>query len=429
MRLGGRLGAAIEVLDDIETRHRPAADAMRDWGLSHRFAGSGDRAAVGNLVYDALRRRHAAAWLLDDDSPRALILGSFLLENRLNVAALEEALAGDPFAPAQLSEREREALAGRKDNPMPDTVRANVPEWCLPLLKQVFGEAWVEECAALCDRPPLDLRANTLKGTRDRVVKALARHGAEPTRIAPQGVRIPPIEGYGRHPSLQGTEAFQRGWFEVQDEGSQIVAELAGAESGMQVLDYCAGAGGKTLACSARMQNRGQIFAFDADPQRLMPIHERIRRAGCRNVQIVFSQERLVGMEGQFDLVLVDAPCTGSGTWRRRPDAKWRLSAQRLETRVADQSAILDAVSPLVKPGGVIAYITCSIFEEENGRQVEAFLRRNPAFELADHDALWRARFPHASVPVRISANGITLTPATTDTDGFFFAMLGRRGH
>lgn len=428
MRPGGRLAAAIEVLTDIEARHRPAADAMRDWGLSHRFAGSGDRAAIGNLVYDALRRRNAAAWLLDDASPRALVLGSFLLENGLEVAALEEALAGNPFAPEPLNDRERAALAERRDNPKPDAVRANVPEWCLPMVQQAFGEAWVDECAALAERPPLDLRANTLKTTRKRVLKALAKLGAVPARIAHHGVRIPAIAGYGRHPSVQATEAFQRGWFEVQDEGSQIVAELAGAEAGMQVLDYCAGAGGKTLACSARMQNRGQIFAFDADPLRLKPIHERIRRAGCRNVQVVFDRERFASMEQQLDLVLVDASCTGSGTWRRRPDAKWRLSPHGLETRVADQATILDAASQFVKPGGRLAYITCSIFDEENGRQVEAFLQRNPAFGLADHEALWRARFPDADAPVRIHQEGITLTPATTGTDGFFFAMLERRG-
>ena len=426
MRLGGRLAAAIEVLEDIETRNRPAADAMRDWGLSHRFAGSGDRAAIGNLVYGALRRKDAAAWLFGESSPRALVLGSYLFENGLNVDALTASIAGDSFAPPPVTEAERANVTSKNVGEMPEIARANAPDWCLPLVQQAFGDDWVRESEALCERPPLDLRVNTLKSTRGKVLEALEAHGAEAARIAHHGVRIPAINGNGRHPNLQSTPAFQEGWFEVQDEGSQIVAELAGAAPGMQVLDFCAGAGGKTLACSARMQNQGQIFAFDADPQRLQPIHDRVQRAGCRNVQVVSQAARLAELEGHLDLVLVDAPCTGSGTWRRRPDAKWRLTQLQLDTRMAEQAAILDDVARYVKPGGTLAYITCSVFDQENGEQVQGFLSRNPGFRLADHAALWQDRFPAASLnKIRTGANGgITLSPATTGTDGFFFALL-----
>lgn len=427
MRLGGRLAAAIEVLHDIEERNRPAADSMRDWGVSHRFAGSGDRAAIGNLVYDALRRKHAAAWLLNAATPRALVLGSYALENGLDADAIDASLATDNFAPPALSDAERTTLGERLGSLMPDEARANVPDWCLPLVSQAFGDRWVEECEALCTRPPLDLRANTLKATRERVLETLLQHGAEAAHIAPHGIRIPAIVGNGRHPNVQTTTAFQDGWFEVQDEGSQIVAELAGAAPGMQVLDFCAGAGGKSLACSARMENQGQVFAFDADRQRLEPIHDRIKRAGCRNVQVVSELAKLEKLEGQFDLVLVDAPCTGSGTWRRRPDAKWRLTAQQLETRMAEQSAILDSASRYVKPGGRIAYITCSIFDEENGSQVEGFLARTPEFKLEDHQAVWQDRFNAPPELARTGeGRGLTLSPALTGTDGFFFASLKR---
>src|SRR5690606_5792063 len=162
------------------------------------------------------------------------------------------------------------------------------------------------------------------------------------------GIRIPPIEGDGRHPNVQAEPAFQKGWFEVQDEGSQLVALLAGAAAGMQVLDYCAGAGGKSLALSSAMGNRGQIFAHDAEKQRLAPIFERIRRADARNVQVVAKSAELEPLAGRMDIVLVDAPCTGSGTWRRRPDAKWRLTGRQLDVRRAEQAAILDAAARFV---------------------------------------------------------------------------------
>lgn len=425
MRLAGRLAGAIEVLQDIEGRNRPAADAMRDWGLAHRFAGSGDRAAIGNLVYDALRRRFAAAWLFDAATPRALVLGAYLLENQLDADAIDASFAGDNFAPESLTEAERASLAARLGLPMPDEALANVPDWCQPLVKLAFGEDWVKECAALCIRPPLDVRVNILKSKRARVVDALAQHGAVETQLAPHGVRIPAIAGNGRHPNVQSSSAFESGWFEVQDEGSQIVAELAGAKAGMQVLDFCAGAGGKTLACSARMENQGQIFAYDADRQRLEPIHDRLKRAGCRNIQVIGDPKKLSAYEGQFDLVMVDAPCTGSGTWRRRPDAKWRLTALQLETRMAEQSAILDDAARYVKPGGHLVYITCSIFDEENGAQARSFLERLPSFSLSDHEAIWQDRFNAPLDAVRIDRlGGITLSPAKTGTDGFFFAMM-----
>jgi len=425
MRLGGRLAAAIEILEDIETRHRPAADAMRDWGLSHRFAGAGDRAAIGNFVYDALRRRRAASWIFDADTPRTLVLGGYLLESGALPEELGRLIADDRFAPSVLTEAELAALQARLSEELPAPARANAPEWCEPLMEEAFGAAWVDEGAALASRPPLDMRVNRLKASREKVLASLARAGAKPARIAPSGLRIAPISGDGRHPNIQAEPAFQKGWFEVQDEGSQIVAELAGPAQGSQVLDFCAGAGGKTLAFSAMMDNRGQIYAFDADKQRLAPIFDRLKRAGCRNVQVIADERQLTRLEGQMDLVVVDAPCTGSGTWRRRPDAKWRLTAQQLEARRAEQATILDAASRYVKPGGRLAYITCSIFQEENAEQASAFLARSPQFSAADYGALWRERFNSAAAEPRIG-NGITLTPATTGTDGFYFACFGR---
>ena len=426
MRLGGRLAAAIEVLDDIDGRHRPAADALKDWGLSHRFAGAGDRAAIGNIVYDALRRRRSAAWLLDEDTSRARAFGALLLEGGMDAQALNAGLDGDRFAPVPLSEDEL-ALAGtRVLADAPHAVRADCPDWCVPLFVKAFGEGWIEEAAALSERPPLDLRVNTLKADRQKTLHALSGAGAEPSPIMPTGIRVPPIAGNGRHPNVQVEAAFQKGWFEIQDEGSQIAADLAIAGGGTQVLDFCAGAGGKTLALSAEMGNHGQIFAHDAEKGRLAPIFDRIRRAGSRNVQVI-QPAALPPLEASMDLVLVDAPCTGSGTWRRRPDSKWRLTDRQLDQRRTEQAAILDDAKRYVKPGGRLAYITCSVFREENADQVSAFLAREPDFRPLDHEDLWRSRFPdHADAALIDPQGGVVLTPARSGTDGFFCCILQR---
>lgn len=424
MRLGGRLAAAIEVLDDIERRHRPAADALKDWGLSHRFAGAGDRAAIGNIVYDALRRKRSAGWLVGDETSRALGFGALLLEWDQSAEALNQTLDGDKFAPEPLSAAELATIASHKLDEAPDAVRADCPDWCAPLLERAFGAEWVAEGAALAARPPLDIRANTLKADRARVIAELEGTQAAPTALAPHGVRIPPIDGSGRHPNVQAEPAFQKGWFEIQDEGSQLAAELAGAVPGMQVLDYCAGAGGKTMALSAAMENRGQIFAHDSEKSRLAPMFDRLRRSDNRNVQVVSKPSELSGLTGHMDLVLIDAPCTGSGTWRRRPDAKWRLTQRQLDVRKAEQSAILDAASAYVKPGGLVVYITCSVFDEENADQVAAFLDRDKRFSAVDHKALWSQHFPDRADAVRFGAQGLSLTPARSGTDGFYFAAM-----
>jgi 16S rRNA (cytosine967-C5)-methyltransferase len=320
MRLAGRLAAAIEVLADLETRHRPASEALKDWGLSHRFAGSGDRAAIGNLVYDALRKRSSIAWRMGGETPWHLALGAAIFEWGEKPESLNAAFAGDRYAPSPLPEPFVAAdLADASDH-----VRADIPAWLGPHFAAAFGAGWVAEGEALARRPPLDLRVNTLKAEREKVMRRLARFDVSPTPYSPVGLRIPPVVGFHRHPNLQAEEAFQRGRFEVQDEGSQLLALLVGAKPGEQVLDLCAGAGGKTLAPAATMENRGQIYATDSDKNRIAPIFERLRRAGARNVQVRAEPDSLGNLVGEMDRVLVDAPCTGTGVWRRRPDAKWR---------------------------------------------------------------------------------------------------------
>ncbi|RME94244.1 MAG: MFS transporter, partial [Alphaproteobacteria bacterium] len=286
MKAAGRLSAAIEVLDDIINRHRPASVALHDWGRSHRFAGAGDRAAIGNLVYDALRQKASIAWRMNAETPRALALGVMVFawgEEAEKIAGLCD---GSRFAPAPLAEAERAALASGTLEGAPGWVQADIPEWLEEAFEENFGEDYIDEGRALAGRPPTDFRVNSLKAQRDKLLVQLARFGVVPTPLSPLGIRIPPSQGPARAPNLQPEAAYQRGQLEVQDEGSQICSLLVYARPGEQVLDYCAGAGGKTLALAATMENRGQIFAHDADRNRLKPIYERLKRAGTRNVQV-----------------------------------------------------------------------------------------------------------------------------------------------
>ncbi|MCQ2005634.1 RsmB/NOP family class I SAM-dependent RNA methyltransferase [Rhizobium sp. NRK18] len=429
MRLGGRLAGAIEILADIETRRRPVADALKDWGLAHRFAGSGDRSAIGNIVYDALRMKLSHAWLMDDDSATALGYGVLIRQWGMSPESLAVEFDGDRFAPPPFSEAMAAALSSRKLSDAPEHVQGDIPDWVLPAFRTSFGDDWLAEAQALNGRPSLDLRVNSLKADRAKVLKALDRAGAEACRIARLGLRIPPGEGQSRLPNVTAELSFQKGWFEVQDEGSQIVADLAGACEGEQVLDYCAGGGGKTLAMAASMGNKGQVHAFDADRKRLAPIIERLKRAGTRNVQVHDNEKTLAQLGDRFDRVLVDAPCTGTGTWRRRPDTKWRLSEKNLEERTGQQAAVLEAAAKFVRPGGKLVYITCSILPEENEKQVANFLESHPQFSAVQAMPVWSGLFgddaprPHSS-----DGKSLTLTPASTDTDGFFFSMLERRG-
>jgi 16S rRNA (cytosine967-C5)-methyltransferase len=430
MRLSGRLSAAIEILDDIFSRHRPAAIALADWGRNHRFAGSGDRSAIGTLVYDALRNRASLAWIMGEETPRAFVLGT--LRNIWKVSSDEIAALcdGSQHAPAPLSEAEKSSLnrdASTVD--VPAWAVANVPEWLYPDFAATYGADAIAEGQALATRAPIDVRVNTLKADRARVLKALEKHYPIPTPYSPIGVRIPAPGPQEKHPPVESEAAHGRGWFEVQDEASQIAVMLSGASPRLQVLDLCAGSGGKTLGIAGLMQNTGQIHAYDSDKTRLRPIFERLKRAGARNVQVLPAGEAaaLNALTGRMDIVFADAPCSGSGVWRRRPDAKWRLTPTALAERIAEQRTVLEMAAPLVRPGGRLLYATCSVIAGENSAQTETFLAKHSDFkELALSD-VWIQTFG-TPIPSNIAGHALQLTPYRHSTDGFYISILAKNG-
>jgi len=437
MTPGARLAAAIDVLADIETRRRPAADVLKDWGLAHRFAGSGDRAAIAGLVYDALRRKSSSAFLMDDATPRAVALGMLVLERKLDPTTVARLTEDGRHAPGALRAEERAHLERGSLDGAPPWVAGDYPEWLDPHLARVFGDERAAEAAALASRAPLDLRVNVLKGERDAVAQALAHLEPSPTRWSPWGLRIV-LPADSKNPAVHAEPAFIKGLIEVQDEGSQLAALCAGARPGEQVIDLCAGAGGKTLALAAAMAGRGQIYATDGDKRRLAPIHARIERAGAHDIQVRTPKRpsdpagsALADLAGRADLVLIDAPCTGTGAWRRNPDAKWRVRPGALETRRKEQAAALDAAAALVKPGGRIAYVTCSVLAEENGDQVREFLTRHPRFSLVPPPDVANALGERALLfrrAVLVSDEGLLMTPHRTDTDGFFVSLMRASG-
>ncbi|TYC53873.1 RsmB/NOP family class I SAM-dependent RNA methyltransferase [Rhodobacterales bacterium] len=428
MKDGGRLAAAIEVLTEVDTRHRPVQHALREWGASHRFAGSGDRTVIGNLVFDSLRNRASLAAAMKSDTPRALVLATYAQTWEKGTEALVQALDGDRHAPDPLSDEESRLLSEIPAD-LPESASADVPDWLWERFRSVFGDNAVAEGRALAMRAPVDLRTNTLKSDREKLLKRLSHTGAIATQKSPLGLRIEAKPGMGRMPHVQAEEGYRKGWFELQDEASQLAAHLAQARPGEQVLDFCAGGGGKTLALAASMENKGQLYAYDADRLRLAPIHERLQRAGARNIQVRDpASSSLEPLEGEMDLVFIDAPCTGTGVWRRRPDSKWRLTEKALSDRIEDQKNVLATASRYVKPGGRLAYVTCSVLSEENQEQAEQFVRDHPEFEAVNVLDVWKRSLPGVPEPTyAFDSGGLLLTPASTATDGFFIAIFERR--
>ncbi len=432
MRPGARIQSAIELLDQIQEREAPADRVVDGYFRRRRFAGSGDRAAIAALVYLVLRRRAELDWWLGraggaGSGARRRVLAALIRLEGQGADEVEGLFDGGEYAPPVLDEGERGVLAGLAAGEgaaeMPAWVRGNYPEWLADELGARFGDALDDEAQALNRRAPADLRVNRLKGEREAVLERLRRDGfeAEPCRLSPLGIRL------GGRRRVTARPLYRQGLVEVQDEGSQLVALLVGARPGEQVVDLCAGAGGKTLALAAELGNRGQVFACDVNPQRLGRMAPRLRRAGVRNVQTRHltgeGEAWLDSFEGKADRVLLDAPCSGSGAWRRNPDAKWRLTPGDLDVLRQAQARLLARAARLTRPGGRLVYATCSLLGSENESQVEAFLATHPDFAVVPVAEAW-AEAVGGACPT--DEPTLMLTPGGHGVDGFFIAVLAR---
>jgi 16S rRNA (cytosine967-C5)-methyltransferase len=420
VRDGGRLAAAIAVLAEMEARHRPVRLALKSWGESARYAGAKDRAFVSGLVLDVLRRRRSMAYSMGEPTDRARVLGVLRWVWDWPVERIALACAED-HGPGPLGEAETMRLAAPLDLAgAPSDVRGDYPAWLEASFERVFGEDRAAEGAALAARAPLDLRVNRLKTDRPRTLRALEPFGAAAAGYLDDAVRIPAPAAAERAAPAEAAPEFEMGWFEVQDLGSQIAAAAAGGIEGLSVLDFCAGGGGKTLALAAAMNNSGRLFAYDSDARRLSDTVRRALRAGVANLEVrsPIHKDALDGLRGAMDLVFVDAPCTGSGAWRRHPDTKWRVGPDQLARRVREQDAVLAQAAQFVAPGGRLVYVTCSVLAEENEDRVHAFLAKTPGFQAA----------PPAGPAAALAGESgfVRLTPRTTGTDGFFVAVLRR---
>ena len=438
MTPGARVQEAIALLERISgaAASEPADAILAGHFRRHRYIGAKDRRAVGDLVYAVLRHRAALDWWTERTierapSARSRVLAALALVEALPPGEIVARFDGIGHGPAPLDPAEQRLVAALAGAPLdhadqPPAVRGNYPDWLAPRLAESFGASVAEEMAAMRRPAAVDLRVNTLKATREQAAAALAADGVEtrPTPLSPLGLRL---AGRGTLPALA---AFRDGLVEVQDEGSQLVALLLDARPGQDVVDYCAGAGGKTLAIAAAMNNRGRLVAGDVTSARLQALAPRLARAGVTIVETAVGAALAALPDATVDRVLVDAPCSGTGTWRRNPEARWRLTPEAVERSVALQREILSAAARLVKPGGRLLYATCSILAEENDRQMAWFLDRHEDFAALPLAALWPAAVGGA-VPAGAAAAArgpwLHLTPARHATDGFFAAIVERR--
>jgi 16S rRNA (cytosine967-C5)-methyltransferase len=412
------LDLATELLRQLLKFDSPADSVVSAFFRQHRELGPRERHTLAETAYNVLRQR-----LLFQHFAQS---GSGALERRLAILGWQ---GSDSFLRGALGPHEQQWLAqvqAVERSALPEKLRHNLPDWLASPLKQSLGD---EEFWPLVDSlsqgAPLDLRVNVLKAKRDAVAQELAQAGieAKPTPFSPWGLRI---EG---KPALNKLEVFTRGDVEVQDEGSQLLALMTGAKRGEMVVDFCAGAGGKTLALGAAMRNTGRLYAFDVSGHRLDNLKPRLARSGLSNVypaQIAHERDdRIKRLAGKIDRVLVDAPCSGLGTLRRNPDLKWRQSPQAVEELRAKQQAILASAARLLKSGGRLVYATCSLLEDENERVAEAFSESQRDFRLVPAAEVLDLEKTGAIAPV--SGNFLRLWPHRHGTDGFFAAIWERK--
>lgn len=429
MRDAARISSAIDLLARINAGNIPMDNTIRDFMAARRFIGSKDRTAIVERVYRIMRSHARLGWWIEQgkvqDTSRTRVLADLMLVDRTDEDELQAVFSGERHQPDPLDEIElafAEFLHGKdlNDPAMPVSVRCECPDWAVDKLQGLFGENFEPHLSAMIDPAPLDLRVNTVKGTVDEALESLK---ADKIRVSRTPYSPIALRAEGK-PFMSDSKAFKKGLVEIQDEGSQMIGLISGVKPGMRVLDFCAGGGGKTLILAAMMQNRGNIVATDNNTRRLEKGKPRFRKAGVHNVELRSLEEEqnrkwLRRQKGTMDVVLVDAPCSSSGTWRRNPDLRWKWYGPNLEEIMTMQTEILDKVADKVKVGGRLIYATCSLFPEENEGQIEAFLVRHPEYRVLPlAEALEKGQAaPNEGLFLR-------LFPRDHSTDGFFAAVL-----
>ena len=426
MTPAARIAAVIEILESVDGSARPGDEIVTAYFRSRRYIGSKDRRAISERVFAIERRRARLDWWTCGDDKRARVLADLVLDERLGADDIRALFDGGRFGPAPLTEDEEALLtrlAGQSldSTDMPLAVRIEAPDWLAEKLQATWGDETTAEMDALNRPAPLDLRVNTLRGKRPDAVARLAEDGiaAEPTPLSPIGLRVE------SRANVTASRAYTEGLVEIQDEASQIAALLTGTKADRMTVDLCAGAGGKTLALAAMMKDGGPLIACDNEARRFSRMQPRLQRAGVTNV----TRKLLKGLDdpvleplaARAERVLVDAPCSGSGAWRRNPNARWKLTPERLEQIKTEQRRILEAAARIVKPGGRLIYVTCSVLEEENAAQADLFLDEEPQFRALPIPQVW-AETIGGTAPG--TDTYLSLTPARNATDGFFVAVF-----
>lgn len=427
MQIAGQIQSAIELLEALLSSPVPADKYMSTFFKDRRYMGSKDKGVVADISYGVLRHKGELVFVLKSlqskIDARRLVIVYLVRHKGYKVARLCDVFNGDTYAPKAIKEGEKEVAkkaGGLSLDYAAPHERLNFNEELTTLLQDSFGDDFEEQLMAMNSRATTDIRVNTLKTDVSTLQKELLQKDVEmeKTALSPLCLRM------ADRKSLFHLDLFHQGKFELQDEGSQMIAQAAGVKEGMKVVDFCAGAGGKTLALAAAMKNKGTLYACDVHERRLGELPKRARRAGVHNIQTkVLSSESdkwVKRQVGKMDVVLLDAPCTGTGTWRRSPDAKWRLSVQDVQELVALQADILNSACRMVKVGGRLVYATCSLLSVENEKQVESFLSTHPDFKLVpQQDWCEGVDFPTGDVL------GMTrLSPLMNQTDGFFMAVM-----
>jgi len=432
MRDAARIQTAIEILENISKSRVPMDNALRDYLKNRRYIGSKDRKYIVEMVYDCVRATARLGWWLDhskvEDTPRHRVI-AFLALSGLTAHDIEIRFVEETHCPAPLNEVETKLmhqLIGQsfENDEMGEAVKAECPPVYEERLKALWGDDFVSQMQAMLEPAPLDLRVNTIKLTRDEAQNSLKKDDVETikTPYAPNGLR-----SIGK-PYMSATKAFHKGFVEIQDEGSQLISFVCNVKPGMRVLDYCAGGGGKTLGLAAAMEGKGIIYACDNDSRRLEKGRRRYKKADVHNIEVRSLEEEknrkwLRRQKGAMDIVLVDAPCSSSGTWRRNPDLRWTQYGPSIEEIKQSQAEILERVADKVKIGGRLVYATCSLFTEENEEQIGAFLDNHPEYEMVNIEENWPE---HKESQNPKTGQYLRLTPKDHKTDGFFTAVLTR---